>query len=411
MRILFILFFLGYVKTAWCVPQYTLADLIDIARKENPILDVLEAKEDAAKYNVVTAESYLNPIIELGTGPAREIAPNYRANQRLNYGVNISQPLEFQNVRGAKKAVAESRVTYASLVTEATIINLSLQIKKAFYNVLQNEMILKIAEGDRDTLKNIREKIALRVKVGEAPRYELIKADTELIAAQRDADAALLRISESKLHLRGMVSKSLTDSFNLTGSLPPNDINLNADLLKNDIAKSPKLKQIKASADIAEKRLRLEEKLIIPGLTLNAGFDQYPDMVSYRFGISAPIPIWNQRQGQIGEAAAGYRELQAQYKDQELALRRDIESAFQRYLIAQQQVKTFESTLLSQAEAVLKVAESAYRYGERGILEYLDAQRTFRLVRKDYLASKYDYIIAILEIEQLLGTDILESKI
>jgi len=57
MRILFILFFLGYVKTAWCVPQYTLADLIDIARKENPILDVLEAKEDAAKYNVVTAES------------------------------------------------------------------------------------------------------------------------------------------------------------------------------------------------------------------------------------------------------------------------------------------------------------------------------------------------------------------
>ncbi|MBI0417279.1 MAG: TolC family protein [Nitrosospira sp.] len=411
MRILFILFFLGYVKTAWCVPQYTLADLIDIARKENPILDVLEAKEDAARYNVVTAESYLNPIIELGTGPAREIAPNYRANQRLNYGVNISQPLEFPNVRGAKKAVAESRVTYASLFTEATIINLSLQIKKAFYNVLQNEMILKIAEGDRDTLKNIREKIALRVKVGEAPRYELIKADTELIAAQRDADAALLRISESKLYLRGIVSKSLTDSFNLMGSLPPNDINLNADLLKNDIAKSPKLKQIKASADIAENRLRLEEKLIIPGLTLNAGFDQYPDMVSYRFGISAPIPIWNQRQGQIGEAAAGYRELQAQYKDQELALRRDIESAFQRYLIAQQQVKTFESTLLSQAEAVLKVAESAYRYGERGILEYLDAQRTFRLVRKDYLASKYDYIIAILEIEQLLGTDILENKI
>ena len=39
------------------------------------------------------------------------------------------------------------------------------------------------------------------------------------------------------------------------------------------------------------------------------------------------------------------------------------------------------------------------------------AQRTFRLVRKDYLASKYDYVVAILEIEQLLGMDILENKI
>jgi cobalt-zinc-cadmium efflux system outer membrane protein len=392
-------------------PNFTLQDLIDIAKRENPILDVLKAKEDAARSSVVTAESYLNPEIEFGTGPSRFRTPNSTANQRRNYGVTISQPLEFPNVRGAKKAVAESRVNYASSVTEATMINLSLQIKKAFYDVLQNEAVLKIAEGDRDALKNIREKVALRVEVGEAPRYELIKADTELVAAQRDADAALLRISESKFYLRGLVSKSLTDSFSLVGSLPPSDINLNADLLKNEITKSPKLKQIKASADIAENRLRLEEKLINPGLTLNAGVDQDPDITSYRFGVSIPIPIWNQRQGQIGEAAAGYRELQAQYTDQELALKRDIESAFQRYLIAQQQVKTFESGLLSQAESVLKVAEAAYRYGERGILEYLDAQRTFRLVRKDYLASKYDYIVAILEIEQLLGMDILENKI
>ena len=402
---------LSLTISAIASPNFTLQDLIDIAKRENPILDVLKAKEDAARSSVVTAESYLNPEIELGTGPSRFRTPNSSTNQRRNYGVNISQPLEFPNVRGAKKAVAESRVNYASSVTAATMINLSLQIKKAFYDVLQNEAVLKIAEGDRDALKNIREKVALRVEVGEAPRYELIKADTELVAAQRDADAALLRISESKFYLRGLVSKSLTDSFGLVGSLPPSDINLNADLLKNEITKSPKLKQIKASADIAENRLRLEEKLINPGLTLNAGVDQDPDITSYRFGISIPIPIWNQRQGQIGEAAAGYRELQAQYTDQELALKRDIESAFQRYLIAQQQVKTFESGLLDQAESVLKVAEAAYRYGERGILEYLDAQRTFRLVRKDYLASKYDYIVAILEIEQLLGMDILENKI
>ena len=412
MRTLLLFLFFGLLtNSASSNPQYNLQDLIDIAKRENPILDVLKAKEDAARSSVVTAESYLNPEIEVGIGPSRFRTPNTSTNQRRNYGVNISQPLEFPNVRGAKKAVAESRVNYASSVTEATMINLSLQIKKAFYDVLQNEAVLKIAEGDRDALKNIREKVALRVEVGEALRYELIKADTELVAAQRDADAALLRISESKFYLRGLVSKSLTDSFGLVGSLPPSDINLNADFLRNEISKSPKLKQIKASADIAENRLRLEEKLINPGLTLNAGVDQDPDITSYRFGISIPIPIWNRRQGQIGEAAAGYRELQAQYTDQELALKRDIESAFQRYLIAQQQVKTFESGLLEQAESVLKVAESAYRYGERGILEYLDAQRTFRLVRKDYLASKYDYVIAILEIEQLLGMDILENKI
>ena len=412
MRILFLFLFFGLISNnAWSIPQYSLQDLIDIAKRENPILDVLKAKEDAAKSSVVTAESFLNPEIEAGSGPSKYRTPSTNPNQKQNWGVTLSQPLEFPNVRSARKAVAESRVNYAGSVTEATMINLSLQIKKAFYEVLQNEAILKIAEGDRDALNDIRGRVALRVEVGEAPRYELIKADTELIAAQRDADAAKLRIYESKLYLRGLVSKSIVNIFDVTGSLPPSDIALNMEQLKDDINKSPRLKQIKASADIAENRLRLEEKLINPGVTLKAGVDQDPDITSYRFGLSIPIPLWNQRQGLIGEAAANYREIQAQYTDQELTLRRDIEAAFQRYLIAQQQVKTFESNLLTQAESVLKVAEAAYRYGERGILEYLDAQRTYRLVRKDYLASRYDYIVAILEIEQLLGLDILENKI
>ena len=412
MRILFLFLFFGLISnSAWSIPQYSLQDLIDIAKRENPILDVLKAKEDAAKSSVVTAESFLNPEIEAGSGPSRYRTPSTNPNQKQNWGVTLSQPLEFPNVRSARKAIAESRVNYAGSVTEATMINLSLQIKKAFYEVLQNEAILKIAEGDRDALNDIRGRVALRVDVGEAPRYELIKADTELIAAQRDADAAKLRIYESKLYLRGLVSKSIVNIFDITGSLPPSDIALNMEQLKDDINKSPRLKQIKASADIAENRLRLEEKLINPGVTLKAGVDQDPDITSYRFGLSIPIPLWNQRQGLIGEAAANYREIQAQYTDQELTLRRDIEAAFQRYLIAQQQVKTFESNLLTQAESVLKVAEAAYRYGERGILEYLDAQRTYRLVRKDYLASRYDYIVAILEIEQLLGMDILENKI
>jgi cobalt-zinc-cadmium efflux system outer membrane protein len=56
------------------------------------------------------------------------------------------------------------------------------------------------------------------------------------------------------------------------------------------------------------------------------------------------------------------------------------------------------------------VAEAAYKFGERGILEYLDAQRTHRAVKKDYLSARYDYISAMLEIERLLGTEIVPGE-
>jgi len=247
--------------------------------------------------------------------------------------------------------------------------------------------------------------------VGDSPRYELIKADTELIAAERDAQAAKLKIYESKLYLKGLIGKSIPDEFDVIGVMPNTGIKLDISQIRNEIKNSPKLKQIKAASEVAENRLRLEEKLINPGVTLKAGVNQDPDLTEYRFGLSIPLPLWNQRQGQIGEATANYQEVQAQLSDQELTLTRDVESAYQRYLIAQQQVSSFETGLLDQAESVLKVVEAAYRYGERGILEYLDAQRTFRLVKKDYLTARHDYVVAILDIEQLLGIELMRNQI
>jgi cobalt-zinc-cadmium efflux system outer membrane protein len=103
-------------------------------------------------------------------------------------------------------------------------------------------------------------------------------------------------------------------------------------------------------------------------------------------------------------------QVQAVFSDRELALTRDLDASYQRYIIAQNQVTSFESGLLAQSESVLKVAEAAYRYGERGILEYLDAQRVYRIVKKDYLAAKFDYVSAMLEIERLLGFEILQTN-
>jgi cobalt-zinc-cadmium efflux system outer membrane protein len=390
-------------------PQFSLEQLLQVAAQENPIMNILKAQEDAARSSIKTAESFLNPEIEAGSGPSKDRITSQ--DRKDNWGVTISQPIEFPNVRSARRAIAESKLQYSESNSLATKVNLNLQIKKRFYNVIQNQEILRIAENDRDSLRDIRGRVALKVDVGDSPRYELIKADTELISAERDAQAAKLKIYESKLYLKGLVGKSIPDEFDVIGIMPDSSIKLDINQIRNEINNSPRLKQIKAASEVAENRLRLEEKLVTPGVTLKAGVNQDPDLTSYRFGLSIPLPLWNQRQGQIGEASANFQEVQAQLSDQELTLTRDVESAYQRYLIAQQQVTIFESSLLNQAESVLKVVEAAYRYGERGILEYLDAQRTFRLVKKDYLTARHDYVVAILDIEQLLGIELMRNRI
>jgi len=389
-------------------PVFSLKKVIDIALVENPSVRVVKAQQDAAVATVTTAKSFANPEFEMTAGPSR-----YRTgpgDTKSNWIVGLSQPLEFSDVRTARREIAESNVAFYGVSAEINQIELRARVKRAFYDVFQRQAALRLVEDDRNLLQQIRERVKLRVDVGESPRYELIKADTEALAAERDYQAAIVRVVESKAFLQGLVGSTMPVNYEVTGELPMRQSLPGISTLRDQISQSPQLKQVRAASQTADAKLRLEQNLRNPGLTLKAGIEQDPDLTSYRLGLALPLPLWNQRQGQIAEAAANVNQVQAVLSDRELALTRDLDSSYQRYIIAQNQVASFESGLLAQSESLLKVAEAAYRYGERGILEYLDAQRTYRIVKKDYLAAKFDYVSSMLEIERLLGFEILQTN-
>lgn len=388
--------------------EYNLKQMIDLAFDKNPILGIVQSQEEGAQATLTTARSYYNPELEILSGPSR-----YRSgtnDARSNYYVGISQPLEFGDVRVARRGVAESNIHVAESNTAISRIDLTIRVKSAFYNVVQRQAFLKISLADRQLLNQIRERVKLRVDVGEAPKYELIKADTEALAAERDYQAALVRVNEGKALLRGLIGAAIPADFELSGELPMQQSLPVLSELKSKLLESPAIQQGKKLNEVAQAKLKLEESLRLPGLTLKAAVDTDPDVSMLRMGLAIPLPLWNRREGQIAEANAYVRQTQNVMSERELLLNRDLEAAYQRYLIAQGQLDAFENGLLKQAEASLKVAESAYRFGERGILEYLDAQRVYRGVRRDYLAARYDYVNAMLEVERLIGTELVATQ-
>jgi cobalt-zinc-cadmium efflux system outer membrane protein len=56
-----------------------------------------------------------------------------------------------------------------------------------------------------------------------------------------------------------------------------------------------------------------------------------------------------------------------------------------------------------EAEAALRVAQAAYRFGERGILDVLDAQRVLRSVRADLIEARYQLQEARVMLDRLTG--------
>jgi cobalt-zinc-cadmium efflux system outer membrane protein len=170
---------------------------------------------------------------------------------------------------------------------------------------------------------------------------------------------------------------------------------------------NPEIAQAEAERRRAQARLELEEQLRRPQFSLRAAYEHNPEANIFRIGVSVPLPLFHRREGQIAEARADLSVAEALGESRRQTLRAELEFAYSAFVIAHRQVEAFEGGLLEQAEQALRVAEAAFRFGERGIIEFLDAQRTLRAVRFDYVSALYDARFALLEIERLLGADLI----
>ncbi|WP_082054252.1 TolC family protein [Methyloterricola oryzae] len=384
----------------------TLGQVLSLLEGHNPTMAAARARQESAQAAMVTARMYPNPELETSGGTSTGIGPG--SLNGPNEQLLVAQPLDLPFMREARRKVAEAGITSADEANRYVWLTVRAQARQAFYEIIRRQSELQIAQDNERLLSQIRDKVTLRVDVGEAPRYEQVKAEAEHLNAVKLRESAIVRVEDAKSALRALFGPVLPRNFDAQGELPATLSDLpTLETLRDEIlARQPALHQARAEVERAEAKLRLEEKSRWPVPTLITGVERDPGLEQWRVGFALPLPIWNQRQGPIGEARADLQQSEALANLQELTVLRELESAYNRYRIAQRQVETFESGLLRQAEATLKVAEAAYRLGERGILDYLDAQRVFRSVRLDFLNARFDRQAAVIDLERLRATEL-----
>jgi cobalt-zinc-cadmium efflux system outer membrane protein len=126
-----------------------------------------------------------------------------------------------------------------------------------------------------------------------------------------------------------------------------------------------------------------------------------PNFTDRLYGLVVTIPIWDFRGGQIAEAEANASKARNDLNAQTQSLEQQMQSAYKLYLIASYQVQILDQEVVKLAASARRIAEISYRFGERGMLEYLDAQRTFRAARNDLIRARFDLASITTEIQRL----------
>lgn len=394
--------------SAAAAPRYSLAALRDLARTTHPSVQAARALIEAGRAQVVTAGAYPNPEIEFLSGRTRARTNGVATGAAQTF--ELTQRIDNPWQREARLGVASSGLEVRRADARSLELDLLTRLDQTFYELLRRQAELRATKEDLALAEQIRARVAVRVQTGEAPRYELIKSDTELLNAQKNADSAALRLAQARAALRGLVG-SLPAEFEVEGALSaPRALPTLDELRAQAMARNPDLLRARAELTRAERQLELERARRHPDVALRVVEDRDVEIRDSRYGVSLTIPLWDRRQGPVAEANALLMKSRNDLATQELLLLQSIESSYRQFEIASTQVSALENGILRQAEAALKVAESAYRFGERGILDYLDAQRVFRAARNELIAARYELQLASIEIERLRALNIEEMK-
>lgn len=395
------LFGIGLIESTFAGPSLTLDQLIGIGLNENAYILASRDQVAAARGDATIARAYPNPDVGGQLGRSKERNTLTPLSGQV-YNITMAQPIEIPMVRSARIDAADEIVKATDANRQSFEDDSVARIKLSYYELLRRLAEATATEEDLALTQQIRDRIALRHQVGESPKFDLIRADTEMLNASKNRDAARLRVDQARANLRLAVGHPLPEGWTVQGSLPnaiqlPPKEKLKAELL----ARNPVLMKTEAEQRAAEHRLSMEKSMRLPKIALIAEREVDPTQQYSRGGVVMTIPLWDWRSGQISKAKAEVSSSRHQLNAQRLSFSESLEATYQLYQIASNQVRVLETQLLSQAAAAQRIAESAYRYGERGILEWLDAQRTYRAARNELIAARFDLATVSVEIDRL----------
>jgi cobalt-zinc-cadmium efflux system outer membrane protein len=392
----------------WAYAQQTtklsLPDLEAMMFQQSPAVRSAADAVQAARSAVDTARTIPNPQIEVMNGTRKPRPDNVNPQGNLK-SISITQDLDMPWHRFPRVDGAVAGLNAAQANEQSFRADMRAQLRLRYYDLVRRTAENRVAAEDVKLMNGIHKRIELQVETGEKARFELVKANAELLNAQKMQESAGLRVRQARGALRALVGIELPESFEVqeqthTFAAPAPLSEIRDEVLKSN----PELQRTRAERQQLDRKLSEEKALRFPKFALRADQDQDPEWRSKRVGVAMNLPLWDWRGGPVGEASAKLSQTNHQLAYQEFSLLQSLESAYQQYGIANAQVVALEGGIVRHAADALRIAELAYKAGEKSFLDVMDAQRVYRAARNELITAQFELASAWSEIERLRAT-------
>ncbi|MER3447521.1 MAG: hypothetical protein C4291_12110, partial [Candidatus Dadabacteria bacterium] len=377
-------------RVATIPKQLTLDKAEEILLQNNLAIIAARYGVDIARAQRLAASLRPNPTITLGAEQLNLKSVSERPLSDTGMAANPTYTLRFDQVleRGNKRKLrtraAESKLQAAEAQVLDTIRQQIFQLKQSFYTAVLARENLRVVEENLDTIDKTERLIRLQVDMGSTAEGDLIKFQANKVQYQHDIASFKLSYQQSVrdlLNLIGVKPSNVVENTSASESnqissyiadldvvgdlnVEPQTLTISLDELRREaIENRPDIIVAQYNLDAAQYALDLAYAMRHRDVDLGLEYQRIGSDNTFGVVVSVPLFLFNNFQGDIGQALAQLEQAKAQLTQARLQVITDVDKAYQAYQLNQQTLKVYTSEALAKAKESFHIAEVSYKEG------------------------------------------------
>ncbi|MBX6315868.1 MAG: TolC family protein, partial [Isosphaeraceae bacterium] len=373
-----------------------------------------------AQADILSAGLRANPLLFFSADsvPYGNYSPQRQGS--TNYGITWVQPLDINQKRRARLDVAQR----AKRVIEAQYqdaVRLEIDnLYTAYIDVLNARETVRSVEASLVTLDQALKSAEEQYRKGEVPESAVddavVQRDTAALA--HDQAVAALRQAKRTLATLLAIPPAQADSLDVRGTIrdeapPPPPVE---ELIRIALCTRPDLIAYRLGVGRAEADVRLAKAnrfedvflLYTPyGFTSNNFDPNVKGATSWSLGVLVSLPLVNRNQGNIVRAQGNVVQTKIQLSGLEQQVVGEVERAALEYGSTLAAVQRLERSMLPRAKHSRDDKYRLFTEGQESIVTYLNAQRSYQDVVRQYLDALILHRRSMLRLNTAVGRRIL----
>ena len=282
---------------------------------------------------------------------------------------------------------------------------LTFNVAQQYVGVLLARSSLDFARQDLESFQKTVDISRSQFKAGSISEGDFLKIKLQLLQFQTDVSSAELSLVQARPGLRQLPGyDAVPEDYDVAGELAYAPLHLNKqDLELAALQHRPDLLATRQGITAADSQYKLAKANGKRDLTTAFTYTHVAGINSAGFTAAIEIPVWDRNQGEIARTHYAIDQAQELERAAEDQVRTDVENAYEGLHTAEQVAGLYESGYLKQARDSRDISEYAYRRGVASLLDFLDAERSYRATQFAYRQALSNYMLAVEQVREAVG--------